>query len=384
MPKHEFTVGVEEEYQLVDTDTGELRSKARDVLELDWSQELQTEVQQTMLEIGTRVCADSRELREEIRRLRTQVASAAAVEDLSIVAAGVHPFSKWELQRHTTSERFQRLLERFGRVLQTEHIFGMHVHVAVPEGVDRIHIQNRTRTYVPHLLALSASSPVYEGRETGYSSYRTILCQRLPHSGMPPHFEDEDEYQRFVEITLDSGVLEDRGSIYWSMRPHSTHPTLEFRATDVCPRVEDAIAIATLIRLLVIAAVRDDIQEPSLPLAPPALDALLEVNEWQAARYGLSASIADVHGDGSAMTLAASIGRLLHDLAPLAEEFDEAEALNGIRRILERGNAAQRLRERSDCANLRELVLWLSGESAIGTGMDRRGEQRRARNSPVC
>jgi glutamate---cysteine ligase / carboxylate-amine ligase len=161
----DFTVGVEEEYQLVDPVTRELRSRAGDVLRADWSREMTPEFHQTMVEVGTPVCTSIAALGRELRRLRTQAASAAAAEELEIVAAGVHPFSRWEGHRFTASERYERLFERFGRVVRTEHVFGMHVHVAIPEGMDRLHLINGVREWLPYLTALAASSPFYEGED---------------------------------------------------------------------------------------------------------------------------------------------------------------------------------------------------------------------------
>jgi carboxylate-amine ligase len=188
---NEFTLGAEEEYQLVDPESGELRSDARDVLETDWSDEVTQEIHQTQVEIGTHVCASAEELRAEIARLRVQTAAAAAAEELAIVAAGLHPFSRGEPHRSSGGERYRKLLERFGRILRTEHDFGMHVHVAVPEGVSRAAVSNVVRGYAPYLVALSASSPVYEGEDTGFDSYRSVLTSRLAHAGPPPRFADD-------------------------------------------------------------------------------------------------------------------------------------------------------------------------------------------------
>jgi carboxylate-amine ligase len=184
----DFTVGVEEEYQLVSPRTGELMDRAHDVLEADWSGDLHPENQQTMLETGTAICASAAELEQEIRRLRLQVASAAAAEDLRSLAAGIHPFSRWQGHAATAGERYAKLAERYGRVIQSEHIFGMHVHVAVPEGVDRAVVMNRVRDYIPHLLALSASSPVYEGSDTGSRTPvpRPASPPRTPSAPSPP------------------------------------------------------------------------------------------------------------------------------------------------------------------------------------------------------
>lgn len=373
----DFTVGVEEEYQLVDARTGTLRSRARDVLETDWSAEIHPEIQQTMLEIGTRICASVAEVEREIHRLRLQAASTASAEGLQIVAAGVHPFSRWEGQAQTAGERYQRVLDRYGRVMRTEHIFGMHVHVAVPERIDRIQVLNAVQRYIPHLLALSCSSPFYEGEDTGYASYRTILARRLPHTGPVPRFASETEYRRFVDLLLRSGATEDEWTLYWTVRPHPTYPTLEFRGPDACPRADDAVAIAALIRTLAAAAAEGRIRECPDLLSESATHALLASNEWQAARFGLDATLVDPGTKRGRQPVREAIRALIEHLHPTAEALGDAAALAHLETLLERGNGADRMREmRPGAGELRCLVEWLSKESLLGTGLDRRESQR--------
>jgi carboxylate-amine ligase len=373
----DFTVGMEEEYQLVDPQTGELRSRARDVLDMDWTSEISPELQETMLEVGTHVCADAAELAGEIGRLRLQVASAAASQDLRIVAAGLHPFSRWEGHLPSADARYQRLIEQFGRVMRTEHVFGMHVHVAVPDGTDRIRLINDLRQYLPHLIALAASSPFYEAEDTHYASYRTILTGRLPHSGIPPRLESEREFDRYIALLQRSGTLEDLGALYWSLRPHATYPTVEFRATDVCPRAADAVAIASLIRAMVAAAAEGKIEQGNGDLSRSAQDTLVRTNEWHAARYGLHAVFASSDAPSGKATVRESILHLLDSIAPVAEALGDTEAVMEVHSLLERGSAADRIRDISTrCEDLSAVVDWLARESVLGTGLDRRTEQR--------
>jgi glutamate---cysteine ligase / carboxylate-amine ligase len=375
----DLTVGVEEEYQLVDPVTRELRSRAGDVLRADWSREMTPEFHQTMVEVGTPVCASAAALGRELRRLRTQAASTAAAEELEIVAAGVHPFSRWEGHRMTASERYARLFERFGRVVRTEHVFGMHVHVAIPAGMDRLHLINAVREWLPHLTGLAASSPFYEGEDTRYASYRSILASRLPHSGVPPRLESEREYARLMEMLSAAGALEDAGSLYWSIRPHPRYPTLEFRTTDVCPRVEDAAALAALIRACVAAAAEGRLASEPGGLGHSAHDALLATNDWQAARYGLAAEFASPTLPSGRETLRDGVRRLLERVGPTAEALGDGAVLAGVDDVLARGNGADRIRAAAAaCGSLPAVVDWLAAETLLGTGMDRRRDQRQA------
>lgn len=373
----DFTVGVEEEYQLVAALDGALASRARHVLEADWAGELQMEVHETMLEVGTHVCASAAELKEEIRRLRLQVSSTAATQDLHVVAAGVHPFSPWQDQLMSRGERYDLIRERYARVVRTEQVFGMHVHVAVPEGIDRIPLVTAARWFTPHILALSCSSPIYEGRDTGFASYRNILWRRLPLTGPFPGVGSEDEYRRFVDLLVAAGAAMDTATIYWSIRPHPRYPTLEFRLADVCPRLEDAVAIATLVRAMTAAIHDGALRAPRTGLVDSADVAVIAANEWTVARYGLDATIVDPDSPGGAIGMRDALRRLLDQVGPYAEALGDGEALRGVDTILERGNAADRMREElPHLGGLKELVEWLVGESMLGSGMDRRTRQR--------
>lgn len=375
--REEFTVGVEEEYQLVSGTDGALTSRARHVLAADWAGELHPEVHESMLEVGTHVCRSAGELRQELKRLRLQVASTAASEDLHVLAAGIHPFSLWEDQLMSRGKRYDEIREHYARVVRTEQVFGMHIHVAVPAGQDRIPLLVGARWFTPHLLALSCSSPIYEGKDTGFASYRSILWRRLPLTGPFPGVKSESEYERFTQLLIRSGAALDVGTIYWSIRPHPQYPTIEFRIADVCPRLDDAVAIAALARALTAAIAAGALYHPGTGLVDTADVSVIGANEWTVARYGLDASIIDPREPSGTQPIRDSIRRLVEEVAPFAETLGDAEALAGIETILTRGNASDRMREKlPQCRQLPGLVDWLVGESMLGTGMDRRLEQR--------
>lgn len=373
----DFTLGVEEEYQLVARSSRELASRARHVLAADWVGELQEEVHESMLEVGTHVCGTADALREELRRLRLQVASTAATEDLQMLAAGMHPFSRWQDQLMTRGERYDAIREHYARVVRTEQVFGMHVHVGLPDGVDRIPLLVGARWYTPHLLALSCSSPIYEGLDTGFSSYRNILWRRLPLTGPFPGVRTEAEYARFTDLLVRTGAAMDHGTIYWSIRPHPDYPTIEFRVTDVCPRLDDAVAIAALARAITAATAEGALTHPTTGLVDTADVSVIAANEWTVARYGLEAKVMDPSREDGTEGVRDSIRRLLERVAPFAERLGDGAALAGVETILQRGNASDRIREHLlQERELPALVDWLIGESMLGTGMDRRSEQR--------
>lgn len=371
----EFTLGVEEEYQLVDGETGALRSRARAVLASDWTGEIHEEMQQNTVEVQTRVCGSAAEVRRELGRLRLQAAVAADIEGVRVVAAGTHPFSAWEGHRFTPSPVYERIREEYRRLAESQHIFGLHVHVAIPAGVDRARVLNVVRCYGAWLLALSASSPLFRADDTGYASYRWVLWRRWPRTGPPPRFQDDAEYDRLVRDLVQTGCIDTPGRIYWEIRPHHVYPTIEFRVADVTPRLDDAVALAALARVLVVAAAEGELAEPRLSEA--LLGTLLVENSWRAARYGLAAELMDLQsGHPEPRPLPDAVRRLLDRLAPLAERLGEAEELLQLEALLRRGEAARRIRERWEEGAPAEVVRWLADETVLGTGLDRRGEQR--------
>lgn len=238
----------------------------------------------------------------------------------------------------------------------------------------------RVSAYTPYLLALSASSPFYEGRDTGYASYRTILYRRFPFSGAPPAFGSHAEYDRFVSGLLSAGMIPDLRTLYWSVRLSPRYPTLEFRVCDVCPRWDDAVAIAALARTITAAAASDRLPPIVCPdgIGPAAAGLLRRENEWYAARDGLAAVLADPAAPGGAVPLREGLHAVLDALAPVARELGTEGALRGIGAILERGNGAERMREqaRRTGDDLAGLVEWLASETMLGVGIDRRRAQR--------
>jgi glutamate---cysteine ligase / carboxylate-amine ligase len=373
-----FTLGVEEEYQLVDPATGALRSHATSLREGDWTGELVAELQETTVEVGTPICTSAADAASQLQRLRFQADTVASSQGLAIVAAGVHPFSGWEGHRRPPLERYAEIEERYGRIARDEHIFGMHVHVGVPDDVDRLHVINVARHYLPHLLALAASSPFLEGSDTGFDSFRSIMWRRWPNSGVPPRFESDAEFRHYVELLLDAGIMADPWNLYWSMRPHPKYPTVEFRVMDVCPSLRDATAISALCRAIIHSVVTGVLTDAApTNMSPVVEQELLRMNEWRAARDGLSARMIDTHTGASHEPIRTAISRLLDTVGRSAGELGDAAELAHVETILDRGNAADRMRRRlEEGGTLKTVVDWLVEESKVGTGLDRRAVQR--------
>lgn len=375
--RERFTVGVEEEYQLVAPEGGELRSRGAVVRRADRSGEVDAEVKDAMLEIGTPVCRTAAEIAARLRDRRFQASAAAASEDLEIVAAAMHPFSSWRAHFLTDGSRPRMLAGVFRQLLFRQNIWGMHVHVAVPEEHDRAVLMNTVRTFGPHLLALSGSSPFESGVDTGYDSYRTVVWRGFPFVGVPPRFDSWEEYRAFVDLLLRAGTIPDDRTLYWSVRPSARYPTLELRMCDVCPSIDDAVALAALGRALVVATAEGTLEPMGASLSASLQDEMLRENEWLAARDGLEATLVNPEAPGGSTPIRDAIGVLLDQVAPVAERLDDGEALSHIREILTRGNAAARMRRHLEGARtMTALVDWLIEETRAGTGIDRRARRR--------
>lgn len=376
LPEH-FTLGVEEEYQLVDAHTGELRDHARYVIAGDWADALKGEMQEHTLEVGTGVCRGTECLREDLARLRFTAAVAAEAAGLRIAAAGTHPFAAAEGHAFNPAPVYTELREQYRRLATSQNIFGMHVHVGVPPGTDRARVCNVARLYLPVLLALTASSPYWTGADTGHASYRAVLWRRWPRSGAPPRFRDDAEYAALVAWLLESGRIDAPGRLYWELRPHHVYPTVEFRVADCTPRLGDAVAAAALTRALVAGVVEGLLREPEVP--EPFVTTLLSDNAWRASRYGTAAVLADPAADAPRTIGAGDLAlRLADTLGPVAAALGDARELEGVAATVARGCAADAMRDRAAelGGDLAGVARWVADETVLGAGMDRRSRQR--------
>ena len=373
----DFTVGVEEEYQLVDAHTGELKSRARYVIAGDWADALKPEMQEHTVEVETRVCEGTACVRQDLARLRFTAAVAAEVEGLRVVAAGTHPLSPAEGHAFNPAPVYQELRQEYRRLAESQAIFGMHVHVGVPPGVDRAQVSNCVRLHLPVLLALSASSPYFSGHDTGHASYRSVLWRRWPRTGAPPRFTDDAEYAALVRWLMESGRIDAPGRLYWELRPHHVYPTLEARIADCTPRMEDAVVLAALLRAIVAGAAQGVLGDSPLP--DSFVQTLLSDNGWRASRYGSGAELADVESaEPRTLSVADWVERLGERLEGVAAALGDGEEMAALPALLRRGCAADEIRRRAAelDGDLGRVALWLADETVVGAGMDRRARQR--------
>ena len=361
-----FTIGVEEEYQIIDAGTRELHSQQERILAQDAVGERVTpELYLSQIEIGTPICLTLAEVRSQLVRLRREVIAAAEREGNRIAAAGTHPFSHWEDQQITPKARYVGIAQDYQQLAREQLIFGCHVHVGIDDREAAIQVMNRVRPWLAPMLALAANSPFWLGADTGYSSFRTEIWRRWPMAGTPHVFGSRAEYDRLVETLVRTESITDATKIYWDVRPSARFETVEFRVTDVCMTVDEAVMIAGLARALAEScyalAVRD---EPIKHAAPE----LLRAAKWRAARYGLDADLIDTEAE-RAVPAAELIEKLLAFVRPVLEERKEWEEVSTLARLtIERGTGATRQREvYARSGRLEDVVDLIVAETIKGT-----------------
>jgi glutamate---cysteine ligase / carboxylate-amine ligase len=341
-----YTLGVEEEYMLLDGQSFDLVQHIDTVLNAISGHELETqinaELMQSVLEIATPVCRTASDVERELRRLRAYVSSVAAADNLRVGSAGTHPFSLFERQRITARDRYRHLVDQMQYVARRELIFGLHIHVAVDDPEKAIQVVNGLLAHISSLLALSASSPFWRGEPTGLSSSRQIVFAAFPRSGPPPRFRDYADYAEVVGQLEKTGCIADYTHIWWDIRLHPRLGTVEIRICDAVPRVEDAVALAAFCQALV----KHYCERYDRGDEIPSYHRILTTeNKWLAARYGLEAPVMDLAtGRRNRVPVAQLVRRTLRDIEPHARELGSERELEGIREILSRGNGADRQR----------------------------------------
>ncbi|MGB8273829.1 MAG: carboxylate-amine ligase [Alphaproteobacteria bacterium] len=375
MKDPEFTLGIEEEYLLVDRETRDLVAEPPASMlpecEALIEEQVKPEFLRSQIEVGTRVCRSLPAARADLAHLRATVAEVAGRYGMAPIACSIHPFAEWETQRHTDKERYNRLARDFQVVGRRLMICGMHVHVGVSDDELRIDLMNQVAYFLPHLLALSTSSPFWQGERTGLLSYRISVWDELPRTGLPERFESWGEYRRHAAILVDAGIIEDATKIWWDIRPSARFPTLEMRITDVCTRLDDAITIAALYLcvLRMLYRLRRNNQRWRIYSRM-----LVTENRWRAQRYGMDEGLIDF-GRGEIVPFTDLLEELLGLVADDAEFFGCVDEVGRARDIARRGTSAHRQLRVYDEAvakgasareALRAVVDWLAAETIAG------------------
>ena len=336
-----LTLGVEEEYQIIDPETRELSSYITKIMDGDQVifREVKPELHQSVVEMGTEVCQTPAEVRDEIIRIRRTVMDLAAKEGLKIVAAASHPFSSWTTQEVTPLERYVTIQEDLRDVALKNLIFGMHVHVGIEDREFLIDAYNVARYFMPHVLCLTTSSPFWLGRNTGLKSYRSVVFRNFPRSGIPREMRSWAHYESLIGTLVNAGTMDDGSKIWWDVRPHFRYPTLEFRNCDICTRVDEAVAVAALYQAIVAKLWklrRDNLTFRVYPVE------FIEDNKWRAVRYGLDGDLIDF-GKGEAFPAKRLIREIIEWFVDdVVDELGSRKEIEYAFRIMDEGASADR------------------------------------------
>lgn len=362
----DLTIGIEEEYQIIDPNTRELTSYISEMLDQGavlFRDQVKPEFLQSQLEAGTNICRNIQEARLEVTRLRGIIAEIAQKNGRKIIAAGTHPFSRWQDQIVTDKDRYKTLLDTMQMLARRLLIFGMHVHIGIPDKDLRIDVMNQASYFMPHILALSTSSPFWFGRTTGLKSYRSIIFGDLPRTGVPEYFDSSEDYSRYINTLVKTGCIDEPTKIWWDIRPHPKFPTLEFRVCDCTTRVDEVIAIAALIQAVVAKLIELRRNNQTWRIYRRGL---IEENRWRAIRDGVKGQLIDF-GKQEQVPLKLLIEELIELLGDIPDRLGTRHEVEYIKTIAEGGSSADRqLRKYQETGSMEAVVDMLAEETMMG------------------
>jgi glutamate---cysteine ligase / carboxylate-amine ligase len=353
-----FSLGIEEEFQLVSPESYELVPRFDEIAEAADDERVRQELMTSVLEAATGVHETVGAAVQEVREIRARLRDAAGERDVLIASAGTHPFSRWEHQEITESPRYQRVVERLRWVAKRVAIFGLHVHVGIDDADTAVRVATQLRNWLPELLALSANSPFWQGRDTGLASTRSQVFDTMPRSGLPPRLDSFADFERLIDRGVAAEFFPDYTYVWWDVRPHPKLGTVELRICDAQTRVESVAALAALTQCLVATLVEDP-----APIQPRTL---IAENKWRALRHGLHTELVDLAHD-RARPAADAVRELLERAAPAADRLHCEEELSEVKHLLERGNGADEQRRiNEDEGGLVSVARWLAEETVHG------------------
>lgn len=361
-----FTVGIEEEFQIVDPESRDLRSSVTEILAQGsevLKDQIKKEMFQAMVEVGTEICDDVEQARTEVIHLRRVVSELAEAAGGRLVASGTHPFGRWQNMDITDDERYASLTEQLQEIARSIAVYGLHVHVGVDDRDHSIEIMNEARYFLPHILALSVNSPFWEGRDTGIKSYRSVIWGRMPRSGIPDSFRSWDDYRAFVDMLIATHSIDEPKKIWWDIRPHPKFSTLEFRVCDMPTRVEETVAFAALFQAVVAKLSRLRSRNLGFRIYQRSL---IAENRWRAMRFGIDGNLIDF-GKGCEVPMRELGEELLEFVDDVVDDLGSRAAIDTVHHILRHGTGADRqhaVYERT--GDLRSVVDFLAEETMRG------------------
>ncbi|MEQ8714423.1 MAG: carboxylate-amine ligase [Cyclobacteriaceae bacterium] len=362
----QFTLGIEEEYQVISPDTRELTSHEQKIVEVanrHMEDQVKAEMHQAVVEVGTKICKDINEARDEVKYLRKTISAIAHDLDLRIGAAGTHPFSAWQKQLLTPHPRYNEIINELQDTARSNLIFGLHVHVGIEDRGMALHIANSIRYFLPHLYAISTNSPFWEGRNTGFKSFRTKIFDKFPRTGIPDFFDSVAEYDDYINLLIKTRCIDNAKKIWWDIRVHPFYPTLEIRICDIPLNADDTIAIAALIQALVAKLYK--LRESNLNFMIYRRH-LINENKWRASRYGIDGKLIDF-GKEQEVNTRVLISEIIDFVDDVLDDLGSREAISHIHKILESGTGADRqLKVFEETGSLEKVVDFIMEETVSG------------------
>jgi carboxylate-amine ligase len=367
MNRPSLSIGIEEEYQTIDPQTRDLRSHiASEILpkaKLALHEAVKPEMHQSVIEVGTRVCKNIKEARENILALRREMITLATEHGMWLAAASTHPFSDWKSQEIYPDERYAQVVEDMQLIARANLVFGLHVHIGIEDRNTAIHIMNSMRYFLPHILALSSNSPFWMGMNTGFKSYRVKVFERFPRTGIPDTFANWSDYETFVNLLVKTGCIDNGKKIWWDIRPHPFFNTLEVRVCDIPMRLDETVAIAALIQATVAMLYQLHASNKSYRIYGRAL---ISENKFRASRYGLDGKLIDF-GKEEEIPLRELMQEYLELIDPVVDELGSREEINYIHEMLKMGTGADRqLRVFEETRDLAKVVDYMVEETRVG------------------
>src|SRR6184192_2103272 len=339
--EHTYTLGIEEEFSIVDPQTRELKSHIQEILEggkVLLKEQIKPEMHQSVVELGTEICDSIVDARAHVIELRSRLAELAGRSGLQIASVGTHPFSHWRDQLITQGERYQEIVKDMQQLARANLIFGLHVHVGIPDRQSAIHVMNQARYFLPHIYALSANSPFWVGQDTGLKGYRLKVFERFPRTGIPDAFESLSEYEDYCKLLVKTGCVDNAKKIWWDIRLHPFFETLEVRVCDAQSRVDDTLAIAALIQAVI--AKLHTLLRQNITFRVYRRR-LLDENRWRASRYGIDGKLIDF-GKETEVEERSLLNELLEFVASEVNEFGTHREIAHIEQIMREGTGADR------------------------------------------
>jgi glutamate---cysteine ligase / carboxylate-amine ligase len=365
--KPTFTIGIEEEYQTVDPASRDLRSHIHaEIIEkgkMLLQERVKAEMHQSVVEVGTSVCSNIKEAKDEVKKLRRDMIALAKENGLRLASAATHPFADWRAQEIYPDERYKNIVEDMQLVARANLIFGLHVHIGVEDRETAIHMMNHARYFVPHILALSTNSPFWLGMNTGLKSYRCKVFDKFPRTNIPDYFTSYGEYESFVKLLIKTGCIDNAKKIWWDIRPHPFFNTIEFRICDIPMRVDETIALAALIQATVAKLYKLYEANQGFRLYRRAL--IME-NKWRAARYGINGKMID-WGKQTQVPVRDLILEYIDFVDDVVDELGSREEIEYVHKIMEMGSGADRqIRVFEETGDLKKVVDYIIEETEVG------------------